>query len=108
MAIEIEGVVVEVPVGKLAGTTMLVEIVLSPWRPLGAANVEPGVLRVQIAMDLDEADAWMSTLAPGDGVRFVLDAAITAGEAFVQGRDLREHSISDALAACRSDVVPRK
>lgn len=99
MAIEIEGLVAEVPVGRRTGMTMLVEIALSPWRQLGTPNVESSVLRVQIPMDLDEADAWMSTLAPGDGVRIELDAAIAAGDTHARGSRLREHANAVTLAA---------
>lgn len=101
--IEVEGIIVAVPVGRLTGTTMLVDVVLSPWRQIDAAKVEIGVLCVQIAMDLDEADAWMSALAPGDGVRVVLEAAIAAGESHVRGSRLREYPIAGALAAAVSD-----
>lgn len=104
MVIEIEGIVAQVPAGRLTDTMMLVEIVLSPWRPMGTAAVETGVLRVQIPMDLDEADAWMSALAPGDGVRVLLDAAIAAGETHVRGSRLHDHPIADALAACLSKL----
>lgn len=68
--IEIEGIVAGPVTARDTDRRgdMILMLALSPWRRIGSTEAEPGVVHVEIAMDFDLTDAWMS-LDPGAGVR---------------------------------------
>ncbi|MBT9555668.1 MAG: hypothetical protein IV100_06540 [Myxococcales bacterium] len=70
MTNEIEGVIAEVPGGRFVQRGLMdVTFARSPWRNVGSGSWTHEVLQLTVLMDVDLADAWLSSANPGDGVR---------------------------------------
>lgn len=66
----IEGVVAAIPGGRLvAPGQMDVVFQVMPWRVVGSVEWIHERLELTVPMDVDLADAWLSSASPGDGLR---------------------------------------
>ncbi len=105
MTIEIEGFIAEVPGGRFVQRGLMdVTFALSPWRNVGSGSWTHEVLHLTVPMDVDLADAWLSSANPGDGVRadgVRFDGARGTGSARAESiraaRELQKGAVPDRL-----------